>query len=86
MDDMTRKKAECIYGLLWGVSTDRTTEDGVAVSEARKLALSLIDKDGQRRGIEWAESVVPSKLADSRQSAEQQAAFWRAFKKNTDKT
>ncbi|KQP52970.1 hypothetical protein [Methylobacterium sp. Leaf106] len=40
---------ERIYGLLWGV----TTEDR-RVHEARKIALAQITKDGQRRGIQWA--------------------------------
>lgn len=40
---------ERIYGLLWGV----TTEDK-RVHAARRIALSRIDRDGQRRGIEWA--------------------------------
>lgn len=40
---------ERIYGLLWGVTTDDPR-----VHEARKLALSKITKEGQRRGIQWA--------------------------------
>lgn len=40
---------ERIYGLLWGVTTDDPR-----VHEARKIALSKITKEGQRRGIQWA--------------------------------
>lgn len=40
---------EHVYGLLWSVTTDDKR-----VHEARKIALSKITKDGQRRGIEWA--------------------------------
>lgn len=40
---------EHVYGLLWGVTTDDPR-----VHEARKIALSKITKQGQRRGIEWA--------------------------------
>ena len=54
MTDIERAKLEHIYGLLWHSRTDRTTYSGLAVSDARKLALSLIDKHGQARGIEWA--------------------------------
>lgn len=54
MDDLTAAKIERIYGLLWNAKTDRSTFSGVAVSEARKLALSMIDKKGQAVGIEWA--------------------------------
>lgn len=54
MDDITAQKIKHIYGLLWNVSVDRDTFSGVAVSEARKLALSMIDKDSQAEGIVWA--------------------------------
>ncbi len=54
MDDITAQKIKRIYGLLWNVKTDRSTFSGVAVSEARKIALSMIDKSGQAEGIEWA--------------------------------
>lgn len=40
---------EHVYGLLWGVTTDDRR-----VHEARKIALSKITKEGQRRGIQWA--------------------------------
>lgn len=66
MDDITAKKIERIYGLLWNVRTDRTTFSGVAVSEARKIALSMIDKDGQASGIEWARRGIPKVLDDQR--------------------
>ncbi len=54
MDDITMQKIKRIYGLLWNAKTDRDTLTGVAVSEARKIALSMIDKNGQVEGIEWA--------------------------------
>ena len=65
MDDITAKKIQRIYGLLWNVKTDRNTYSGMAVSEARKLALSLIDKQGQASGIEWANAQLPSMLEAS---------------------
>ena len=54
MDDITAQKIKRIYGLLWNVPVDRDTFSGVAVSEARKIALGMIDKSGQAEGIEWA--------------------------------
>jgi len=58
MDDITKASIERIYGLLWNAKTDRDTFTGVAVSEARKIALNSIDKDGQARGIEWANDEI----------------------------
>lgn len=40
---------EDAYGLLW-----RTHTDDPKVHEARKLLLSIIDKDAQKRGIQLA--------------------------------
>lgn len=40
---------ERIYGLLWLVATDDKR-----VHAARKIALSQIDREGQKRGIQWA--------------------------------
>lgn len=62
MDDVTAQKIKRIYGLLWNARTDRTTFSGVAVSEARKIALSMIDKDGQADGIQWANHEIPKVL------------------------
>jgi hypothetical protein len=62
MDDITAQKIKRIYGLLWNAKTDRTTFSGIAVSEARKIALSLIDKAGQAEGIEWANREIPEKF------------------------
>jgi hypothetical protein len=64
MSDIDRFKIERLYGLLWHARTDRTTFSGLAVSEARKLALSLIDKDGQSRGIEWARREIEKSRMD----------------------
>ena len=64
LDDITRKKVEQIYGLLWNVNTDRSTYSGAAVSEARKLALSMIDKEGQASGIGWANDEIPKVVRD----------------------
>lgn len=58
MDDITAQKIKRIYGLLWNVTVDRDTFSGVAVSEARKIALSMIDKIGQADGIEWANKEI----------------------------
>lgn len=66
MDDITAEKIKRIYGLLWNTRTDRTTFSGVAVSEARKLALSMIDKDGQASGIQWANHEIPKILNTTR--------------------
>ena len=54
MDDITAQKIKRIYGLLWNARVDRDTFSGVAVSEARKIALGMIDKAGQAEGIAWA--------------------------------
>jgi hypothetical protein len=54
---------ERAYGLLWNAKTDRDTFSGVAVSEARWLVLGLIDKEGQARGIEWANEEIRQQLA-----------------------
>lgn len=62
MDDITAQKIARIYGLLWNSRTDRTTFSGLAVSEARKIALSLIDKSGQSSGIQWANDEIPKML------------------------
>jgi hypothetical protein len=62
MDDITAQKIKRIYGLLWNAKTDRSTFSGVAVSEARKIALSMIDKDGQADGIQWANHEIPKML------------------------
>ena len=42
---------ENVYGLLW---RDTATLAGSPTSEARKLLLSAMSKDGQRRGISFA--------------------------------
>jgi hypothetical protein len=39
---------ECAYGYLWAYHGDDRR-----VHEARKLLLSIITRDGQRRGIQW---------------------------------
>jgi hypothetical protein len=47
-----RSAIEDAYGMLWlVVTTDRR------IHEARKRLLSLIDKDGQRRGIQVAKNI-----------------------------
>lgn len=53
---------ERAHGLLWNAKTDRDTFTGLAVSDARKLVLGLIDKDGQARGIEWANAHLQSEI------------------------
>lgn len=53
---------EKAYGLLW-----RTVTDDKKVHEARKLLLGLIGKDGQRRGVKFAQEqhgeLTPKELA-----------------------
>lgn len=62
MDTDTQAKVETIYGLLWTCNLDTTTPAGAAVSMARKLALSMIDKNGQARGIGVAKIAVRNKV------------------------
>lgn len=47
-----RSAVEDAYGMLWLVVTTDPR-----VHEARKRLLSLIDKDGQRRGIQVAKNI-----------------------------
>jgi hypothetical protein len=54
MDDSIRDEIELIYGLLWDLEINKATPSGRAVSRARATALSMIDKDGQARGIQAA--------------------------------
>jgi len=62
MDELTAIQIKRIYGLLWNAKTDRDTFSGVAVSEARKIALSMIDREGQSYGIQWANHEIPKVL------------------------
>ena len=64
IDATSAQKIKQIYGLLWNVDTDRRMSSGVAVSEARKIALSMIDKDGQAEGIGWARDKIQSASAN----------------------
>ena len=49
---------EQAYGLLWLVPVNTETPNGHAISTARKQLLKHIDKEGQRRGIEYARAVI----------------------------
>lgn len=56
------QKVERAYGLLWNAKTDRDTFTGLAVSDARKIIIGLVDKEGQARGIEWANAHLQSEM------------------------
>lgn len=60
------RHVEHAYGLLWNAKTDRDTFTGLAVSDARKIILGLVDKDGQARGIEWANAHLQSEMCPVR--------------------
>lgn len=50
---------ELAYGLLWLAPVDRTTHIGFLASEARKALLSVLDRNGQERGITAARALRP---------------------------
>lgn len=55
-----KAKVETMYGLCWLAEIDRQTVTGRAIYAARQHALEVIDKAGQRRGIEAAVKEVPA--------------------------
>lgn len=49
---------ELAYGLLWVAGTDRITNKGEALYQARQTLLSQLDKAGQARGIVAANALL----------------------------
>lgn len=49
---------ELAYGLLWCMSIDRETPNGLLASEARQALLLHLDRDGQARGISAARATL----------------------------
>lgn len=58
MTDQEKANVEIIYGLLWLMPVNMETQAGMATHLARKIALDMIDKEGQARGIEIAKRAV----------------------------
>ena len=64
---------EIIYGSLWLMPVNMDTQAGMAAHLARKVALDMITKEGQARGIEVAKRAVRGnmlKWASTQASAE----------------
>ena len=53
---------ELAYGLLWLPPVDREEAGGWLASEARKVLLRQIGRDGQARGIEAARPMLEAEL------------------------
>lgn len=63
-----REALEQAYGLLWEVPVDKRNRSDLAISTARKQLLKHIDKEGQRRGIEYARDVLERRVCSLCQS------------------
>jgi hypothetical protein len=59
---------ELAYGLLWHISTDNRTWNGLATQTARETLLAQLDRDGQARGITAAKAKFLEFTADPRKN------------------
>lgn len=59
---------ELAYGLLWHISTDNRTWNGLAMQTARQTLLAQLDRDGQARGIAAAKAQFLEFTADPRKN------------------